>query len=264
MFSSLLFWGRVWKGLVEILYFFSRIYQWSHLVRIFFVGSLFLLLLDTLKKFLFLAYRIFSTLSILIFMTSIAFLIYSLQYLAIVFLFCSFHNCNLYFKLSLCLWGFVPVVELYFSTFCSSLNFIKTDILNSLFGKSKIYIFESDTRRLLASFDDVTFFWFSIFLNVLCCCHPIWNSVHLLQLLLTAFWREISSISPIRDLMFSHTFYGRSDPCFLLCFMANSYICMHSLSPVVQWNRCWQPSLYFLNVALNWKFIVSLWPADSC
>ena len=52
------------------------------------------------------------------------------------------------------------------------------------------------------------FLWFFVFLDVLCCCLPIWNSIHLLQLLLTAFQREIFSISCIRDLRFSQTFYG--------------------------------------------------------
>lgn len=77
---------------------------------------------------------------------------------------------------------------------CSSLNFVKTDILNYLLGKWWISIsMGSVTGILLCSFGGILFPWYFTFLEVLHCQLLIWRSSHLLQclpnVLVRRYWR---------------------------------------------------------------------------
>lgn len=146
----------------------------------------------------------------------------------------------------------------------SSLNIFKITVFNSLSDKSQISTLGSITGKLLCSSVGDMFPWYFMFLEALHFCLHVWRSSHFLQSLLTSFWEEIPSFSPIRDSeAFSALFYSYT--CSILPFLSYGRVgddpkiaCL--LSVLQSQTECWEPPicLFFLGWCRKPRFVCFL------
>ena len=110
---------------------------------------------------------------------------------------------------------------------CSSLSFLQTAILNSLWGKSQISLsLGSTVRRLLCSLCRVMFLWFSKFLYI-CFFDPLYLKWQSLPVVLTDWlWERNPFWWPCKRLWaLLRPSMDTPAPCFLLSLWKNISVC---------------------------------------
>lgn len=143
---------------------------------------------------------------------------------------------------------------------CTLVSFFNTVILNSFLGKSQI---STSLGWITGRFCDpccVMLPWSLMLPEVSQSCLHIWSSSHLLQSLLTAFGREIPSVSLAR---YSEASVDTPSPHSLLPLVAEflNRACLFSILQSTK-ESAHSLSFFLSKVVLKLKFVVSSWPTD--